>query len=41
MAQYLARAGRVEEAVEMMGRFTKPGEDPELYLAETQANTHN
>ena len=35
-AKYMLRAGQIEEAVEMMGNFTKPGEEPLGYLDETQ-----
>ena len=35
-AKYMLRAGQIEEAVEMMGNFTKPGEEPLEYLDETQ-----
>ena len=35
-AKFLARAGRLEEAVAVMGLFTKPGEPVLEYLVETQ-----
>jgi len=35
-AKYMLRAGQIEEAVKMMGNFTKPGENPLEYLEETQ-----
>jgi len=35
-AKYMLRAGQIEEAGEMMGNFTKPGEEPLGYLDETQ-----
>jgi len=35
-AKYMLRAGQIEEATEMMGNFTKPGEEPLGYLDETQ-----
>ena len=37
-AKYLARAGRLEEAVAVMGLFTKPGEPVLEYLVETQCS---
>jgi len=36
LAKYMLRAGMIDKAVEMMGNFTKPGEDPLDYLDETQ-----
>jgi len=35
-AKYMLRAGQIEDAVEMMGNFTKPGEEPLGYLDEIQ-----
>ena len=37
-AKYLARAGRLEEAVAVMGLFTKPGEPVLEYLVEMQCS---
>jgi len=37
-AKYLTRAGRLEEAVAVMGLFTKPGEPVLEYLVETQCS---
>ena len=38
LAKYLLRAGEIKEAVQTMGKFTKPGVDVLNYLEETQCS---